>query len=525
MKILKKLICFILTFSLIINCFIFNAYANEQYISVGLSKYKNASNISLDNKNIIIGQDNNNSFLSHTVLNTNNSFNIKPLNLYSIKYNNIFYNYDDAYNFSKNYSDSYVYKDDSYYVMIGSFNSNSDASNFMINQNINGDILKLDNSIGIYDNNKLLLVYKDSVAIKSNKNISISNKQYRNFIKITCNNNSLSVINTLNIEEYLYGVVPSEMPSSWHKEALKAQAVACRNYAYSNLGLHKNEGYDVCDTVHCQVYNGVNNEKNSTTEAVNETKGIFAYYNNELINAVYSSSSGGYTDDAENVWNNSVPYLKAVKDEYEEGAKQWTRTFTFDELSSMASVGTVNEVILENSSVTGRANALTFVGTNGEKVLKKEEIRTFFSKSIGGSLDSRNFKMVQGNTYVAPNNTNTITQNSIYAISSKGNINVNTNDIFVTDKNNNTSKIEDTYVIDKTQNILSLSNKDETSSQNNSVNYVSKVTRQDSNSITFVGKGWGHGVGMSQYGANSLAKKGCKYDEILKYYYTGIEVR
>ncbi len=524
---MKKLISFILIIFLSINYFILNVYGDEKYIRVGLSKYKNTSIINLDNKTIMVGKDNNNSFFSEATLNTNDKFIIKPLNLYTIKYNNKFYNYDEALNFSKNYKNSYIYKDDNYYVMIGEFNSNNEANSYMLKENINGEVTQINNSIGIYESNKLTLGYKDSVAIKSNENISISNKQYRNFIIVTCINNTLNVINTLNIEEYLYGVVPSEMPPSWNKEALKAQSVASRNYAYSNLGIHKDENYDVCDTVHCQVYNGVTNETKSTTEAINETKGIFAYYNNELINAVYFSSSGGYTDDAENVWGNSVPYLKAIKDDNEEGAKQWTRTFTFDELSSMGSVGTVNEVILESSPITGRVITLTLSGTTGEKVLKKEEIRTFFSKYSGGSLDSRNFKMLKdNNTDVVSNsissNDNNKT-NNIYAISSKGNNTID-NNTFVMDKSNNKLLIQNIYAINKNKDISNLSIK-EINANSNNTNYISKITRQDSNSVTFVGKGWGHGVGMSQYGANSLAKKGYKYDEILKYYYTGIEIR
>ncbi len=523
MNFLKKTTCFILTILFFVNYFNFNIYADQQYISVGLSKYKNVNNISLDNKELTIGKNNDSSFYSEATLSTNKSFNIKTLNLYSIKYNNRFYSYEDALNFSKNYKDAYLFKDDSWYVMIGNFTNMLDANTFITNENINGEIYKIDNSIGIYEDTQLLIAFKESVAIKSNENISISGKEYRNTLSIICKNNLLIVINILDIEEYLYGVVPSEMPSSWHKEALKAQAVASRNYAYSNLGIHSSEGYDVCDTVHCQVYNGVSNEKQSTNEAINETKGIFAYYNNEKINAVYSSSSGGYTDDAENVWNYSIPYLKAVKDEYEEGAKQWTRTFTFDELSNVASIGTVNQVILESSSVTGRAISLTLIGSSGEKVLEKEEIRTFFSKFSDGSLDSRNFKMAKGNTYTT-NNTNTQTNaDSIYVISSNGNNTININSVFVADKNTNTTKIKNTFAIDKNQSILNFLNLTSTTTSN--LNYTSKVTRDDSNSITFIGKGWGHGVGMSQYGANSLAKKGYTYDEILKYYYTGIEVR
>lgn len=502
----------------------YKAYANEKYISVLISKYKNTNNISIGNKNINIGKNENNIFYNGAEISTNKNFSVKPINMYSIKCKDRFYDYNEALNFSKGFNDSYIYKDDMYYVMLGSFTNMIEANNYLSSNNINGDITKIENSIGIYEDNMLLIVHKDNMAIKSSDSILIDNKQYRNFINITCKNNILTVINILDIEEYLYGVVPAEMPASWHKEALKAQAVACRNYAYANLGNHKNEGFDICDTVHCQVYNGLSNEKESTSQAVDETKGIFAYYDNELINAVYSSSSGGYTDDAENVWNNSVPYLKSVKDEYEEGAKQWTRTFTFDELSSIANIGVINEVILENSSITGRATSLTLVGTTGEKVLKKEEIRTFFSKSSDGSLESRNFKMAQSNLYSNNQKSNKNNNNDYYGVSSTGNNIINKNSYFTMDKNGNIQKAKNIVVIDKNQNIQTLSN-DNINNNTENINYASKVTRQDSNSLTFIGKGWGHGVGMSQYGANSLAKKGYKYDEILKYYYTGINVR
>ncbi len=516
-----NLVFFILLFTTYFN---FNIYANEQSIYVGLSKYKNLNNIVLDNKNINIGYNNNSSFNSDAILNTNYKFTIKPLNIYSIKIDNIFYSYQQALDFSKSYNNSYIFKDKNWYVMVGFFDNMLDANSFIQNQKINGQIIKLQDTIGIYNNDELIIGYKDKLTIKSNESISLENKKYRNFVDIICKNNLLTVINVLDIEEYLYGVVPSEMPSSWHKEALKAQAVACRNYAYSNLNIHKNEGFDVCDTTHCQVYNGILDEKPSTTEAVNETKNIFAYYNNEKINAVYSSSSGGYTDDSENVWNTKTPYLRAIKDEYEEGYKKWTRTFTFNELSSALSIGSINEVILESSPITGRASSLTFLGSNGQKVLKKEDIRTFFSKFKGGSLESRNFKMATSNKTDHNDISKNISKdNTFYAISSKGNNVIDKNNLFLIGKNGNYNQFKNIFVVDKTQNTQSLNIKNNTIL--NDENYVQKINIKDSPSVTFIGKGWGHGVGMSQYGANSLAKKGYKYDQILKYYYTDIEVK
>lgn len=516
-----KKIGFLINIIIFLFCFNVTVYADDQFISVGLTKYKNVSTINLNNKNITIGKVDGYNFSSDGILSTNSSYTIKPLNIYTIKTQNNFYNYNDALNFSSSFTDGFIYKDNSWYVLVGSFNNMLDATNFKNTQNIDGEIIKINDCVAVYENGKVKVTYKNNMAIKSDDNITIDNKSYRNVININSQNNLLTVTNILDIEQYLYGVVPSEMPASWHKEALKAQAVACRNYAHSNLGNHKSEGFDVCDTTHCQVYNGTLNEKQTTTDAINETKGIYAYYNNQIINAVYSSSSGGYTDDAENVWSNSVPYLKAVDDSQEEGGKQWTRTFTFDELSNIANIGTVTEVILENSPVTGRVMVLTLKGANGEKKLEKDEIRTFFSKTTGGSLDSKNFKMAQS---VISSVDSTKMQNSFYITSKSGTNNVSQQDFFVTNKNGDISKLNNMFIINKDKKVSNVTTQN-TSTNTTTANYVSKLTRNESNSVTFVGKGWGHGVGMSQYGANSLAKKGYTYDQILKHYYTGIEVR
>lgn len=525
---MKKFNLFIITL-LILFCFpTINVNAQTTYIKVGLSKSKNVNNIHIDNQDVLIGYGSGSEFIQKASLTSNYGFDIKTLGNYYIKLSNSFLTYDEALNFS-NSSQSNMFpllENDTWKIYINGFNSVLDAQEYIKKNNTLGEVANLQNVIGVYSKDKLLMGYCGSSPFQFKNNtsrLSINESLYRNVIQINISGNNLSAINLIDIDEYLYGVVPSEMPSSWHTEALKAQAVAARNYAYSNLGLHSSEGFDVCDTVHCQVYNGITSEKDSTNKAIDDTKGIFAYYKGERINAVYSSSNGGYSENSENVWDNRVEYLRAIKDTNEEGGKVWERSFTFDELTNLASnIGNVNEVILENSNVTGRVISLTLVGDNGKKVLTKEEIRTFFAKSPSGSLESRNFVIKNANSQTT-NNFQNINQlyvadkGRLYQLDFQNSYSISSSQI---SKKNNSQTL-----IDKNQNVVSINNLTNTSNQNNISSETTSIKRSSSSSVTFSGRGWGHGVGMSQYGANSLANKGYKYDEILKYYYTGIDVR
>ena len=506
-----------------------NIYANSKFIRVGLKQVENVEKIHLDNQLISVGYGKDSNFYEKAKLNSSNGFDIKLIGNYYVKLPNSYYTYEEALNKSKEFKNAFpMLENDNFKIYINGFNTPLDAQNYISQNNISGEILSLTNVLGIFSNNNIVMGYIGDNWNLQFKNdvdkISLNKKLYRNIIQINISGNKISAINILDLEEYLYGVVPSEMPSSWEKEALKAQAVAARNFAYSNLNLHSKDGYDVCDTVHCQVYNGVSSEKNSTTQAINETKGILAYYNNEIINAVYSSSNGGYSESSENAWGNKEEYLRAIKDENEEGAKIWERTFTFSELTNLAkNIGNVKEVVLEKYSETGRAVSLKLIGDLGEKTLQKEEIRTFFSKSSGGSLESRNFNILKGKNL----STNSNVKNKVYVTDKNKNSYLDLKNSYYISSKGEVLKNNINYILDKNMNIYLFTDIYAKNTQNEQVNNSIKqsIKKSDSDSVTFSGKGWGHGVGMSQYGANSLAKKGYKFDEILKYYYTGIEVR
>lgn len=142
--------------------------------------------------------------------------------------------------------------------------------------------------------------------------ISVKGKWYRGYFIIYNRGGTLTVINHVDIEDYIRGVVPSEMPSGWNFEAHKAQAIASRSYALANLGKRANFGYDLKDTPEDQAYGGASAESKRTNQAVEDTKGIVLIYNLKIIPAYYSASAGGQTSNAGDVWMHNLPYLKSV---------------------------------------------------------------------------------------------------------------------------------------------------------------------------------------------------------------------
>ena len=129
-----------------------------------------------------------------------------------------------------------------------------------------------------------------------NGTVLIGNSEYRGSARFLHNDSGLTVMNYLDLEDYLKGVVPGEMPSSWPTEALKAQAVCARNYAVTNWNKFQKYGFNLDDTTQSQVYLGVKGEKPETNRAIEETKHIFLTYHGEPATTFFYSSSGGHTE-------------------------------------------------------------------------------------------------------------------------------------------------------------------------------------------------------------------------------------
>lgn len=140
--------------------------------------------------------------------------------------------------------------------------------------------------------------------------VRFNDKPFRGKIEVFANpHGALTVVNVIGLEDYVRGVVPNEL-SYPAIEALKAQAIAARTYALKNRGQFASEGYDLLPTTRSQVYRGLSSETSLTSRAVDETRGVIATYDGEPINALYTSTCGGRTEDAENIFNSPVPYLR-----------------------------------------------------------------------------------------------------------------------------------------------------------------------------------------------------------------------
>jgi len=156
--------------------------------------------------------------------------------------------------------------------------------------------------------------------------LSYNGKQYRGIFVLRSSPKGLVLVNILNLENYLKGVVPEELSPERFRgyQALKAQAVAARTYAIKNLGLNRDLGFDLCDTPKCQVYGGLSAEHPESTRAVEETEGEVALYKGKLIDALYTSTCGGMTEDNDKVFEGRPqPYLRSTGCSYEE-QKEWS---------------------------------------------------------------------------------------------------------------------------------------------------------------------------------------------------------
>ena len=198
-----------------------------------------------------------------------------------------------------------------------------------------------------------------------------------------------SVLNRVDLEEYVKGVVPAEVSSTWHPEMLKAQAVAARTYALYQQMLSATREYDVVATVQDQVYRGKQGIDAGILRAVEETRGLVITYHDAPIYAAFSSTAAGLTEDAMNVWSKDYPYLKGVECPFDLMSPyyQWKSSFKIDTLEQNLrqqdfSVGTITTMTPLSFSRGGRVATLRILHSGGELVLRGEELR----KAVGYTI-------------------------------------------------------------------------------------------------------------------------------------------
>ena len=357
--------------------------------------------------------------------------------------------------------------------------------------------------------------------------ILIDGSAYRGGFCFTENQaGTLNSINILNVEYYLYGVLNGEMHHAHPLEALKAQAVAARSFALTNYNTHSEYGFDVCSGTHCQAYKGYSDEYKETCTAVDETAGLAIYAGGKVVPGYYFKNSGGHTQDSIDVWGGKFSYLTGVEDKYSP-SYPWSVSFTFAELeqkltAAKKSVGTLKKVAISERNSAGAAAELTFTGDVGAATLTKESVRTFFGAGLVKSTmfsfgdaeispDDTDSGDDQGAVFMYNGNTKKTLPEKIYAIGS-GNktVQIKGNDSYA---GNGTAAVKLSAVA---------SGGNTGTSAASSASALETVT---AGPLVINGLGYGHGVGMPQDSAIEMAKQGFTFDEILQYYYTGIEIR
>ncbi len=287
----------------------------------------------------------------------------------------------------------------------------------------------------------------------------------------------ITVVNVVPLEEYLYGVVGKEMSPSWNLEALKAQAVAARTYAVAHKNYFQKKGYDMTDDTRSQVYSGINGEAPSIIKAVQATRGEILTYGGKPIEALFHSNGGGWTENSENVWGNRIAYLRGVEDQTKAApAYKWIAKTTPEDMAAKLNaagkgVGTVQSIVL--SPLTKRPMSVKDRGVSGR-------VLTLVVKGSKGQVT------ITGTAF-----------QSIFGLKST--------------------------LFDFTTS-AGITPDPDTTGNKRAVELKLRPKQQ----LTIYGLGWGHGLGMSQYGANEMAKANSKddkyYRHILQHYYTGTKI-
>ena len=349
------------------------------------------------------------------------------------------------------------------------------------------------------DGRALTLASSTLVTVQNDdpRGVWLGGRRYRGVLRISGRGGRLRVVNSLGIETYLASVVGSEMPHRWPLAALQAQAVAARTYALKQRS--RGGAWDVEATVASQVYRGVESETPSTREAVASTRSLVLVHGGRLIDAVFHSSSGGVTEASGMVWRRQHPYLVSVPDHDQHSpVHRWEQWFDPAGLRQrLPETGGLQAVEVLSRSGSGRVRQARLRGPSGSLVLSGSELR----KRLGLKSTLVNFEMVTGGQRPS---VDLPVRGVTTAASGRSRIDRITASVARQRGGRPPLLVAPPPVL------------------------VSKtsVRRWSAGGLQLLvkGQGYGHGVGMSQWGAHGLAEQGADFRSILQHYYRGAEV-
>ena len=367
------------------------------------------------------------------------------------------------------------------------------------------------------------LAARSAIEVQSEdpRGIWLGSRRYRGRLQFLVRGGQVQVVNHLGIETYLASVVGSEMPHRWPLPALQAQAVAARTYALRQRG--KAGDFDVKATVSSQVYRGVESETPSTIEAVESTRSLVLVHAGRLINAVFHSSSGGATEPSGEVWRNQLPYLVSVADHDQHSpVHRWNKRFDDDALRDLfRETGGVKRLQVLKTSSTGRVRTARVQGPRGSLVLTGRELR----KRLGLKSTMVQFELINGSTDSSTASAIATAQRAPQATSQAApsliglwQDSASGPDITSTKTASRSSGRLASLLPPPPPPPLPLLNP-------SAFNQPRPDLKVGEIVLEARGQGFGHGVGMSQWGAHGLALQGADFREILLHYYRGAEIR
>jgi stage II sporulation protein D len=296
---------------------------------------------------------------------------------------------------------------------------------------------------------------------------------YRGRLHLLVGGSALQAINHVPLEDYLPSVVGSEMPASWPQAALRAQAVAARTYALRQR--KPSAPFDVSATVSSQVYKGVDAETSSTRLAVASTRGQVLIYGSSLANAVFHSSAGGSTENSGDLWSQQLPYLVSVPDfDQHSPVHAWQQRFEPEQLQkAFGEIGGAQRIEVLAITGSGRVRQARVIGPAGTLVLSGAQLRS----RLGLKSTLVRFEAVAPELAALP-------------------------------------ALPPLLPVDGQERVA-----------DPAASPARPPMQVPPPSLLAIGQGYGHGVGMSQWGAHGLAQRGQSYEQILRHYYRGAELR
>ncbi len=391
-----------------------------------------------------------------------------------------------------------------------------------------------------YKDGKIEFMIANSFAvIKSveDKPFLFYNKSYRGGISLFRsydNPEDFFPINDLAIEDYLYGVVPMEMPTNWHKEAVKAQAVCARTYALSSLGNFSKGDYDVAPTVLSQVYGGMNGETANGRAAVDDTRHEELYYGDKRVQAFFHSNNGGFCASSEDVFSTKLPYFRAKLDPYSlKITKPWhyevdKKVLKTNLQARDINIGDIVNLEIIEMTPSKIVKKIRIYGTNGTTDVGAGRLIGLLG---AGNIKSKYFKIVGDKSTLDAELHKKTSVGEVDVLTADGIKKEKLEELLFVGVDGSVKEVKDEFVL-TSDGVSKLSDGSKEMPADSTVSSGEKGDglayeggKVGQKGLVIIGYGWGHNIGMSQWGAKVMADEGKTYQDILKFYYEGTEIR